>query len=185
DLELMSEGELETHLAGQQIIELLEHQFLHPLAQLDERLEALAASIGIEGNPRNPLRPEVAVSAFVELFEADDLTPGLRTMVFQQFDKRLPKILGEVYAKSNATLAEAEYGGQRAGYRPRPARPGDRRPARTAEERGQWVPDGGLVERLGAAGSDGPSAGATFSGHAAGAGASGGAPAPGPAPARD
>src|SRR5690606_36056984 len=124
DLELMSEGELETHLAGQQIIELLEHQFLHPLAQLDERLEALAASIGIEGNPRNPLRPEVAVSAFVELFEADDLTPGLRTMVFQQFDKRLPKILGEVYAKSNATLAEAEFGGRRSdparrrGYRP-------------------------------------------------------------------
>src|SRR5690606_16577051 len=115
DLELMSEGELETHLAGQQIIELLEHQFLHPLAQLDERLEALAASIGIRGTARNPLRPEVAVSAFVDLFEADDLTPGLRTMVFQQFDKRLPKILGEVYGKANTTLAEAEYGGQGAG----------------------------------------------------------------------
>src|SRR5690606_36727287 len=114
DLELMTEGVLETHRAGQHIIELLEHQYLHRLSQLDECLEALAASIGIEGNPRNPLRPEVAVSAFVELFEADDLTPGLRTMVFQQFDKRLPKILGEVYAKSNATLAEAEYGGQRA-----------------------------------------------------------------------
>src|SRR5690606_41319027 len=58
DLELMSEGELETHLAGQQIIELLEHQFLHPLAQLDERLEALAASIGIQGNPLNPRSEE-------------------------------------------------------------------------------------------------------------------------------
>jgi len=155
DLELMSEGELETHLAGQQIIELLEHQFLHPLAQLDERLEALAASIGIEGRPRNPLRPEVAVSAFVGLFEADDLTPGLRTMVFQQFDKRLPKILGEVYGKANTTLAEAEYGGQgagsapRRGYRPGPAREGRPAQERVADDRGQWVPDGGLVDATG------------------------------------
>ena len=155
DLELMSEGELETHLAGQQIIELLEHQFLHPLAQLDERLEALAASIGIEGRPRNPLRPEVAVSAFVGLFEADDLTPGLRTMVFQQFDKRLPKILGEVYGKANTTLAEAEYGGQgagaapRRGYRSGPAREGRPAQERVADDRGQWVPDGGLVDATG------------------------------------
>lgn len=185
DLELMSEGELETHLAGQQIIELLEHQFLHPLAQLDERLEALAASIGIEGSPRNPLRPEVAVSAFVGLFEADDLTPGLRSMVFQQFDKRLPKILGEVYSKANATLAEAEYGGQRAGYQARSARPGDRAPARAAEERGQWVPDGGLVEPLGSGGAGG-SAGATFSGRGIDPGAASGGPAaPGPGPAHD
>src|SRR5690606_30521209 len=137
------------------IIELLEHQFLHPLAQLDERLEALAASIGIEGRPRNPLRPEVAVSAFVGLFEADDLTPGLRTMVFQQFDKRLPKILGEVYGKANTTLAEAEYGGQgagsapRRGYRPGPAREGRPAQERVADDRGQWVPDGGLVDATG------------------------------------
>src|SRR5690606_18608916 len=139
------------------IIELLEHQFLHPLAQLDERLEALAASIGIEGRPRNPLRPEVAVSAFVGLFEADDLTPGLRTMVFQQFDKRLPKILGEVYGKANTTLAEAEYGGQgagsapRRGYRPGPAREGRPAQERVADDRGQWVPDGGLADATGPA----------------------------------
>ena len=161
DLELMSEGELETHLAGQQIIELLEHQFLHPLAQLDERLEALAASVGIDGRPRNPLRPEVAVSAFVGLFEADDLTPGLRTMVFQQFDKRLPKVLGEVYAKANGTLAEAEFGGHNAGsvqhrgYRPGPQREGRPGAARAAEDRGQWVPDGGMVESTGPVGSTG------------------------------
>ena len=159
DLELMSEGELETHLAGQQIIELLEHQFLHPLAQLDERLEALAASIGIQGAPRNPLRPEVAVSAFVDLFEADDLTAGLRTMVFQQFDKRLPKVLGEVYSKANATLAEAEYGGHGQGYRTQPARTAGSGQPRAAEDRGQWVPDGGVVESIAQGGSAAQSAG--------------------------
>ncbi|NZA26685.1 DUF1631 family protein [Luteimonas sp. SJ-92] len=151
-LELMSEGELEIHLAGQQITELLEHQFLHPLAQLDERLEALAASLGIEGRPQNPLRPDVAVSAFVNLFQADDLTPGLRMMVFHQFDKRLPKVLGEVYAKANATLQTAAFGsGQRAaparrgGSQPGGARPPERAGRADAPAEG-WVPEGGVVE---------------------------------------
>lgn len=182
-LELMSEGELETHLAGQQIVELLEHQFLHPLAQLDERLEALAASIGIEGQPRNPLRPEVAVSAFVELFDEDDLTPGLRTMVFQQFDKRLPKVLGEVYVMANRTLAEAEYGGQGASTQSARSYPSGRsgsgqgqgqgQGSRVAEAPGAWVPEGGVVESIGAAGREGQSGGGIAG--MVGAGAVGGA----------
>ncbi|MDH5822152.1 DUF1631 family protein [Luteimonas sp. RD2P54] len=159
-LELMSEGELEIHLAGQQITELLEHQFLHPLAQLDERLEALAVSLDIEGRPQNPLRPEVAVSAFVDLFQADDLTPSLRTMVFHQFDKRLPKVLGEVYAKANATLQTAAFGsGQRSasarrGGVQRPEAPrAPERAGRAADAPAEgWVPDGGLVEHGGAGG---------------------------------
>ncbi|WP_407354241.1 DUF1631 family protein [Luteimonas sp. R10] len=157
-LELMSEGELEIHLAGQQITELLEHQFLHPLAQLDERLEALAASLGIEGKPLNPLRPEVAVSAFVDLFQPDDLTPGLRMMVFHQFDKRLPKVLAEVYAKANTTLQTAAFGGhgvaaarRGGGYAPHAAASRDQaRAQRVGESAGGWVPDGGTVEHIGA-----------------------------------
>ncbi|WP_024891274.1 DUF1631 family protein [Luteimonas huabeiensis] len=142
-LQLMSEGELEIHLAGQQITELLDHQFLHPLAQLDERLEALAQAMGLPQAQRpNPLRPEVAVSAFVDLFEAEDLTPSLRQMVFQQFDKRLPKILGEVYTKANATLAAAAFGAVDAAV-PRPAARSRREaPAPAAG----WVPDVGTVE---------------------------------------
>src|SRR5690606_41945902 len=92
-LSLMSEGELEIHLAGQHTTELLDHQFLHPLEQLDERLEALAATLGIEGKRPNPVRPEAAVAAFVDLFGAEDLTRGLRPLVFNQFDKRLPEAL--------------------------------------------------------------------------------------------
>ncbi|MEZ0469429.1 DUF1631 family protein [Luteimonas salinilitoris] len=158
-LELMSEGELEIHLAGQQITELLEHQFLHPLAQLDERLEALAASLGIEGRPLNPLRPEVAVSAFVDLFQPDDLTPGLRMMVFHQFDKRLPKVLAEVYAKANTTLQTAAFGGhgvatvrRSGGYEPQAAaRRDEARAPRIGEQAAEgWVPDGGTVEHIGA-----------------------------------
>src|SRR3546814_5189443 len=79
----MSEDELEIHLAGQQTTELLDHQFLHPLELMDERLQSLANALGVQGKRSNPMRPEAAVAAFTGLFERDDLSPGLRVMVFQ------------------------------------------------------------------------------------------------------
>src|SRR3546814_9506246 len=47
-LSLMSEDELEIHLAGQQTTELLDHQFLHPLELMDERLQSLANALRSE-----------------------------------------------------------------------------------------------------------------------------------------
>jgi hypothetical protein len=156
-LSLMSEGELEVHLAGQQITELLDHQFLHPLTQLDERLGALSDALGIRRGRHNPMRPEVAVNAFVALFGADDLTPSLRSMVFHQFDKRLPKVLGELYDKANKTLDAASFNAQ-APHRQAQARPqagyADAAPApsRTAaptqQDAGGWVPEGGTVQHV-------------------------------------
>ena len=153
-LSLMSEAELEIHLAGQQIAELLDHQFLHPLAQLDERLRQLSEALGINRKRPNPMRPEVPVAAFVALFEADDLTPGLRKMVFHQFDKRLPKVLGDLYNKANATLDAAAFNASSAAnvHGASPGRAGSRGagPASGASE--GWVPDGGTVPHLAAAG---------------------------------
>lgn len=186
-LTLMSESELEVHLAGQQITELLDHQFLHPLAQLDERLRQLSSALGIDRRRPNPLRPEVAVNAFVSLFGPDDLTAGLRSMVFQQFDKRLPKVLGELYEKANAILDAASFSGlapeaRRAAPRARPPAP-----APHGEAEG-WVPDGGVVPHIGTGGDTGPGVQARRGGQdeaEAGAGIGGGqggghsAPAPG------
>ncbi len=180
-LTLMSESELEIHLAGQQIIELLDHQFLHPLTQLDERLHQLSGALGIDRKRPNPLRPEVAVTAFVSLFEPDDLTTGLRSMVFQQFDKRLPKVLGELYDKANATLDAASFGvAPQVRSHPAPPRP----PARPSvqEAPGEWVPDGGVVPHTGSAAPAGGTAGQAFgsAGDAAGPSFGGGhAPAAG------
>src|SRR3546814_18943950 len=75
-LSLMSEDELEIHLAGQQTTELLDHQFLHPLELMDERLQSLANALGVQGKRSNPMRPEAAVAAFTGLFERDDLKIG-------------------------------------------------------------------------------------------------------------
>lgn len=149
-LTLMSESELEIHLAGQQITELLDHQFLHPLAQLDERLRQLSEALGVARKRPSPLRPEVPVNAFVALFGPDDLTVGLRAMVFQQFDKRLPKVLGELYEKANAILDAASFSGSPERESGRNAR--GRAPApRSEAAEGEWVPDGGTVPHLGGA----------------------------------
>src|SRR3546814_2505873 len=111
-LSLMSEDELEIHLAGQQTTELLDHQFLHPLELMDERLQSLANALGVQGKRSNPMRPEAAVAAFPGLFERADLSPGLRVMVFRLQETRLPHALGTIYERTNATLEAAGFGGK-------------------------------------------------------------------------
>src|SRR5690606_3312329 len=117
-----------------------------------------------------------------------DLTAGLRSMVFQQFDKRLPKVLGELYDKANAVLDAAAFSAgapaRRQGNAPVPAP--SQGPARRTEtgESGEWVPDGGVVPHAGvaAAGQQGMQATGDF--HAdpsSGAGAFSGAWADSPA----
>ncbi|MFZ5637679.1 MAG: DUF1631 family protein [Pseudomonadota bacterium] len=143
-LSLMSEAQLEIHLAGQQIVELLEHQLMHPLHLQHERLDALATALGLprQAPETNPLRPEVPVQAFVKLFTEDDLTPELRRLIFLQLEKRLSKVLDELYSKVNAALEN--------GFAPRemPVPPQAALPPQASQAAG-WVPDGGLVESRG------------------------------------
>jgi len=157
-LSLMSEAELEIHLAGQQTTELLDHQFLHPLEMMDERLQSLANALGAHGKRANPMRPEAAVAAFTGLFEHDDLSPGLRTMVFRLHEKRLPHALGTIYERTNAALEAAGFGGMGAGAK-QPRYPGRVVQAPPASSGGNanagagagdelWVPDGGVVEHM-------------------------------------
>ena len=190
-LSLLSEGELEIHLAGQHTTELLDHQFLHPLEQLDERMQALAESLGIEGRRPNPVRPEAAVAAFVDLFGAEDLTRGLRPLVFNQFDKRLPEVLGELYGKLNELLGDAGFGLQSRSGSGSPARapagagggrdaPGtEASGAGKAGAEGGWVPDGGTVEHLGGASQGGNGDPSAYTGRSADDGYAGGSAARG------
>ncbi len=137
-MSLMSEAQLESHLSGQQIIELLEHQLMHPLQMMHERLDALATALGLprQSPEVNPLRPEVPVTAFVKLFSEDDLTPELRRLIFLQLEKRLSKVLVELYAKVNEILD--------VGFAPREQVQPDIPQAQSPQA--GWTPDGGLVE---------------------------------------
>src|SRR5690606_2900106 len=120
----------------------------------DERLRQLSAALGVERRRPNPLRPEVAVNAFVSLFGPEDLTAGLRTMVFQQFDKRLPAVLGELYEKANAILDKASFSGVAPEARRQPVR-GRPAAAQPHDQQEGWVPDGGVVPHLGEGGGGG------------------------------
>src|SRR5690606_38100761 len=93
--------------------------------------------------------------------ERDDLTPGLRTMVFRLHEKRLPHALGTIYERANAALEDAGFGGMGASAKPRyggsvivqaPAAGGaggavaGGTVATGAD--GLWMPDGGVVEHV-------------------------------------
>ena len=135
-LSLMSEGELETHLAGQQVVELLEHQLMHPLHLLNERMEVLGTLLGLplQAPETNPLRAEVPVEAFVKLLGDQELTPELRRLLFLQLEKRLSKTLPELYDKIIAQLEHQKVD------------PAALAARRQAEQDEAWTPDGGMVE---------------------------------------
>ena len=152
-LSLMSEAQLEVHLSGQQIVELLEHQLMHPLHLMHQRLDSLATALGLprQAPETNPLRPDVPVTALVKLFNEDDLTPELRRLIFLQLEKRLSKVLDELYSKINGVLEH--------GFAPRDmpmAQPG---PAMAPSSAAGWTPDGGLVEGRGPQQGDFPQSG--------------------------
>lgn len=141
-LSLMSEAQLEVHLSGQQIVELLEHQLMHPLHVMHQRLDSLATALGLprQAPETNPLRPDVPVSALVKLFTEDDLTPELRRLIFLQLEKRLSKVLDELYTKINTALEH--------GFAPRDMPMAPSGPAMAPPATG-WTPDGGLAEGRG------------------------------------
>jgi hypothetical protein len=139
-LSLMSENELETHLAGQHVVELLDQHLAHPLHRNYECFEGLGALLGLpkQGIEANPLRPEVPVEAVVKLILDQELTPELRRLVFLQLEKRLSKTLADLYDKIEHMLANTVVPRDPVGA-PQP------QPQIAATAAG-WSPDGGLVE---------------------------------------
>ncbi|WP_337244216.1 DUF1631 family protein [Luteimonas sp. gir] len=131
---LMSEGQLELHLAVQQQVDLLEHQWLGRLTVLDGRMAGLASRLGVADGAAHPLRPLVPVQAFAGLLDPDALPRDLRTRLFEQLGARLPAVLAGLYARAD-TLLDTAFG-------PVAATPAADRGGRAPA----WQPEGGLVE---------------------------------------
>lgn len=156
-LSLMSENELETHLSGQHVVELLEQQLAHPLHRNHECFEGLGALLGLprQGPEVNPIRPEASVEALVKLIDEQELTPELRRLIFLQLEKRLSKTLTDLYEKVGQMLentvvsrdpAAAPHLQPQAQHQPQP-------------QQSDWNPDGGLVDQRPNGGFDGRSQG--------------------------
>ncbi|UNK43205.1 DUF1631 domain-containing protein [Luteimonas sp. S4-F44] len=131
---LMSEGQLELHLAVEQQVDLLEHQWTGPLTALDGRMAVLASRLGVADGAAHPLRPAVPVQAFAGLLDPDALPRDLRAQLFQQLGARLPAVLAGLYARAD-TLLDTAFG-------PVPATPAAGRGGRAPA----WQPEGGLAE---------------------------------------
>ncbi len=141
-LSLMSESELEIHLAGQQVVELLEQQLMHPLHRSNECFNGLGVGLGLpkQGPEANPLRPEVPINALVKLTSEHDLTPELRRLIFLQLEKRLSKTLGELYDKINVALENTIASREQVSMPAQVSMPPQMSPM------AGWTPDGGLVD---------------------------------------
>jgi hypothetical protein len=138
-LSLMSEHELETELAGQHVVELLEQQLAHPVHRNHQCFEGLGALLGLpqQGAEVNPVRPEVPVQALVKLVTEHEITPELRRLIFLQLEKRLSKALSDLYEKIGKMLENA--------VAPRDAM-AQPQPQPIQAQAAGWNPDGGLVE---------------------------------------
>lgn len=137
-LSLMSENALETHLAGQHVVELIEQQLAHPLYRNHECFEGLGTMLGLpsQGSDTNPIRPEVPVDALAKLILEHELTPELRRLIFLQLEKRLSKTLAELYEKIARMLENAAVSRDRPLARPQ-----------MPQQQAGWNPDGGLVDQ--------------------------------------
>ena len=107
-LGLVSEGELEFHLAGQRLAEGISRRYQQPLELLGLRFEALSRALGAPATT-NPVGAVRLAGAFLRTFHDADLSDTLQPMVFRQYEQELSKVLGDLYARLNSQLAAAGF----------------------------------------------------------------------------
>ena len=107
-LGLVSEGELEFHLAGQRLAEGIGRRYQQPLELLGLRFEALSRALGAPATT-NPVGAVRLAGAFLRTFHDADLSDTLQPIVFRQYEQELSKVLGDLYARLNSQLAAAGF----------------------------------------------------------------------------
>ncbi|MDH5822151.1 DUF1631 family protein [Luteimonas sp. RD2P54] len=104
---LVSDDELQSQLVGQPVIEALERRFSDPLDVIDKRLWSLAAQLGGQVRPHNPVAPRHVVEAFLHAFPATEVDAPLRAGLLRHFERSVAACLGDAYAWCNTLLSEA------------------------------------------------------------------------------
>ncbi|NZA26684.1 DUF1631 family protein [Luteimonas sp. SJ-92] len=104
---LVSDDELQSQLVGQPVIEALERRFSDPLDVIDKRLWSLAAQLGGQVRPRNPVAPRHVVEAFLHAFPANEVDARVRLGLLRHFERIAAACLTDAYAWCNVLLSEA------------------------------------------------------------------------------
>ena len=167
-LGLIDDSQIDFHLAGQRLAEVIEQNHARALEAMGSRLQAVAAVLGLP-RPVNPIGSVRLAAAFVEIFNDEQIPAALRALLFSRYEKELDEQLGGLYAKVNYLLSSNGFGSNEA-----PAQVMQpNRPPVPAPGYGAGVEAGGLGDVGGYAGYGGAGAGGV--GGAGGQGAHGGA----------
>lgn len=107
--DLVSEDELQTHLVGQPVAESLERRFADSLEVIVSRLWSLAASLGGQTAPTNPIGPRQLVDCFLDTYSPGICTSTLRLVLLRHYERLAGEQLGAFYAWANVLLSDAGY----------------------------------------------------------------------------
>ncbi|MCY7354861.1 MAG: DUF1631 domain-containing protein [Lysobacter sp.] len=133
-LSLLSEDELEQHLDGQRIAVTLTARHAKPLEALVSRFSSLRDHLGLD-ELRCPAVPGRLSGLLVGTLQGQVMPPGLRTLLFKQYESELTRILDPFYQQLSTQLGSAGYGlhdGNPMFARPAPA------PMREAPQAERW-----------------------------------------------
>ncbi|GHA89674.1 DUF1631 family protein [Cognatilysobacter bugurensis] len=108
-LDLVGEQQLDLHLTGQRLSDMLEQRYQRPLEVMKQRLDAVASALGAHVGS-NPVAPARLVSAFIETYAETGLPAAFNGVMFRQYQLALGRVLDELYVRINAMLATAGYG---------------------------------------------------------------------------
>ena len=107
--DLVSEDDLQTQLVGQPVAESLERRFADSLEVIGSRLWSLAASLGGQTAPTNPIGPRQLVDCFLDTCSPGICTPTLRSVLVRNYERLAGEQLGAFYAWANTLLSDAGY----------------------------------------------------------------------------
>jgi len=108
-LDLVDEGQLDYHYAGQKLAESIGQRYSRQLEMLEARLEALSQELG-QPPASNPIGAGRLAGAFIATFRDAELPESLRPLLFRQYEQELSRVLGDLYGRINTLLAAAGYG---------------------------------------------------------------------------
>lgn len=107
-LALLDETDLEFHLASQRLAASIELRYARSLAVMEGRLRALGLELGLPHAP-NPIGPACLAAAFMETFKDEEIPEMLRSLMVQQYEVELERVLTGLYGKVNQLLSEKGY----------------------------------------------------------------------------
>lgn len=111
---LISDTELDSQLVGQPVIDALDRRFVDILDVIESRLWTLAATLGSEQRPLNPVDPRAMVESFLATFSVHECEQSVRVSMLRHLERDMFETFGQFYGWVNQQLSDAGFAMARA-----------------------------------------------------------------------